>query len=89
MLAFAPLVYVLCFLTSAVCAALLARGYVRSRTRFLLWCAACFILLALNNLLAVIDLVLLPKQVDLQIARVLSSLAGVSVLLYGFIWEMD
>ena len=89
MVEFAPLVYVLCFVTSSVCAALLARGYVRSRTKFLLWCAACFVMLALNNLLAVIDLVLLVTQVDLQPARVLSSLAGVLVLLYGFVWEMD
>ena len=87
--AVAPLVYVLCFLTSATCAALLVRGYVRNKTKFLLWSAACFVLLALNNLLAVIDLVILRTEVDLQAARVSASLAAVAVLLYGFIWETD
>jgi hypothetical protein len=89
MTGWAPLVYILCLLTSAVCAGLLIRGYRRSRTQILLWAAACFAFLALNNLLAVVDLVLLPQAVDLQILRALSSLAGVSVLLYGFIWETD
>ena len=85
----APLVYVLCLLTSAMCAALLVRGYVRNKTKFLLWSAACFVLLALNNLIAVVDLIILPIAVDLQIARVSASLAAVAVLLYGFIWETD
>jgi hypothetical protein len=89
MTAWAQLVYILCFLTSALCAGLLVRGYTRSRSRILLWSAACFVLLAMNNLLAVVDLVLLPTQVDLSAARIGSSLAGVLVLLYGFIWETD
>ena len=89
MTAWAQLVYILCFLTSALCAALLIRGYVRSRTRILLWSAACFVLLAMNNLLAVVDLVLLPTQVELGAARIGASLVGVLVLLYGFIWEAD
>jgi hypothetical protein len=87
--AWAPLVYVLCLLTSATCATLLVRGYVRNKTKFLLWSAACFVLLALNNLIAVVDLVILPVTIDLQIARVSASLAAVAVLLYGFIWETD
>ncbi len=85
---FAPAVYVLCFLTSAVCAALLVRSYRRSRTRLLMWSAACFILLALNNLLLVVDLLVLPT-VDLGLLRSLSSLAAVTTLLYGFIWETE
>ena len=89
MTAWAQLVYILCFLTSALCAGLLIRGYVRSRTRILLWSAMCFVLLAMNNLLAVVDLVLLPTQVELGTARIGASLAGVLVLLYGFIWEAD
>ncbi len=85
---FAPAVYVLCFLTSAVCAALLVRSYRRSRTRLLMWSAACFTLLALNNLLLVVDLLVLPA-VDLSLLRSLSSLAAVATLLYGFIWETE
>lgn len=89
MTAFAPAVYLLCLLTSGACAFLLVRGYVRSQTRLLLWSAACFVLLGVNNFLVVVDLVLTPPEVDLSILRNLASLAAVSTLLYGFIWELD
>jgi hypothetical protein len=89
MTAIGSLVYVLCLATSAVCAGLLIRGYMRSRTRILLWSAICFVLLALNNLLAVIDIVLIPDGIDLRLERIAASLAAVLILLYGFIWEMD
>jgi hypothetical protein len=45
-------------------------------------------LLAVNNLLVVIDLVVLPT-VDLVPLRNLASLAAVSVLLFGFVWETE
>ncbi|HYD27785.1 DUF5985 family protein [Brevundimonas sp.] len=81
-------VYGLCLLTSAVCAGLLIRSYSRSRQPLLLWSAACFSLLAINNLLVVLDMVVLHGT-DLSAARQLTSLAAVGVLLYGFIWEVD
>jgi hypothetical protein len=85
----APTIYTLCLLSSAICAWLLIRSFSRSRTRLLLWSAACFVLLALNNLLVVIDLLLTGPTVDLSIIRQLCSLAAVAILLYGFIWEVD
>jgi len=84
----APSVYLLCLLTSAVCAWLLARRYARSQTRLLLWAALCFGLLALNNLLVVLDLLVITS-VDLSLARLFASLVGILILLYGFIWELD
>ena len=81
-------VYGLCLLTSAACAALLVRSWLRSRQRLLMWSAACFILLALNNLMVVLDMVILPA-VDLAPARQITALAAVAVLIYGFIWEVD
>ena len=89
MTAFASAVYLLCLFASLVCAGLLVRSYLRNRTRLLLWSAACFSLLALNNLLLVADLLVFPATIDLLIVRNLASLAGVSTLLYGFIWELD
>jgi hypothetical protein len=89
MLGWAAAVYILCFLTSAVCAWLLVRSYVRSKARVLMWSAACFVLLAFNNFFVVVDLVVLPTAVDLTIPRNVSSLAAVMTLLYGFIWELD
>ena len=81
-------VYGLCLLTSGLCAALLFRSYGRSRQPLLLWSALCFSLLAVNNLLVVFDMVVLPG-VDFSVARQVTSLAAVGVLIYGFIWEVD
>jgi Family of unknown function (DUF5985) len=81
-------VYLLCFATSAGCGALLVRSYFRTRTSLLLWTATCFVLLAVNSFLVVVDIVLLP-QVDLQILRLIVTLAAIATLLYGFIWEID
>jgi hypothetical protein len=86
---FASAVYLLCLFASLVCAVLLIRSYVRKRTQLLLWSAACFSLLAFNNLLLVIDLLVLPTAIDLLVVRNLSSLAAAGTLLYGFIWELD
>jgi hypothetical protein len=88
MSALATTVYALCFLTSVTCSWLLVRSFLLNRTRLLLWSAACFVLLAVTNLLVVIDLVFLPT-VDLSPLRAAASLAAVSTLLFGFIWEVD
>jgi len=85
---FPTTVYLLCFLTSLVCAVLLARSYFAGRTPLLLFSALCFALLALNNLVVVIDLILLP-DISFQIWRLILALAAVSVLLFGFIWSME
>ena len=84
-----PAVYLLCFATSAVCLILLARSYLRTRMRLLLWSSLCFVFLAINNLLLFVDVVVFPAEVNLLPLRQLSSLIGVGVLLYGFIWETD
>jgi hypothetical protein len=81
-------VYILCFLTSGVCAALLLRAWARARSRLLFWTAVSFIFLALNNLGLVIDLVILPGE-GLRIARHAPAVFAVAVLLYGFIWEIE
>jgi hypothetical protein len=83
---FPAAVYALCFLTSSACALLLARSYMRTRARLLLWSALCFLFLAANNLLVIVDLVLLPTS-DFRLARHLLSLAALAVLLFGFIWD--
>ncbi|HEU4323823.1 MAG TPA: DUF5985 family protein [Roseiflexaceae bacterium] len=82
----ATLVYALCALTSLACAALLLRGYATSRARLLLWSGLCFAGLALNNVLLLVDKRLVPT-VDLSLWRTLPALAGISLLLYGLVWE--
>ena len=83
---FPAIVYLLCLVTSAACAWLLGRSYARSGMRLLLWSCICFVLLAANNLVLVIDLLVLP-QVDLQIARVSLAVAAAAALIWGLLWE--
>jgi hypothetical protein len=83
---FPTLVYLLCFATSAACAALLARSYFRTRTAMLMWSALCFVLLACNNFLVILDLLVFPDA-DFRAWRSLTALAAVGVLLFGFIWD--
>ncbi len=84
--AFEGTVYLLCVLTSLVCAYLLLRAWLRTRTRLLVWSSVCFWLLALNNLVLALDVLLLPDN-DLSVIRGFTALLAVSVLLVGFIWE--
>jgi hypothetical protein len=82
------LVYSLCFLTSVICAWLLLRSYLRSRTRLLLWSAIAFICLAVNNFFVLGDTILFP-DFNLLPFRYVAALAAVCVLIYGFIWEVE
>ena len=86
---FPAAVYILCFFTGSACAFLLARNYGRTRARLLMWSALCIVLLACNNLLVVVDLLVLPAEVSLRLARLGFSLAAVMVLLFGFIWDLE
>jgi drug/metabolite transporter superfamily protein YnfA len=76
----AAVVYILCAITSVLCAWLLWRGYRRSRAR---------VMLGLNNVLLVIDKVVFPDPavVDLSLWRSLPAVAGILLLLYGLVWE--
>jgi hypothetical protein len=82
----ATAIYLLCALTSIACAALLLRGYSQTRVRLLFWSGLCFVGLALNNILLVVDLKVLP-EIDLEFWRAVPALAGVAALLYGLVWE--
>jgi len=82
----AEAVYLLCTVTSAVCAVLLFRSYRRSKIRLLFWSTFCFVALALNNVVLFVDLVMVP-QVDLLALRGLVAIVGLSALLVSFIWD--
>ncbi len=81
-------VYLLCCITSLACAVLLLRGYQQSGVRLLLWSGLCFVGLALNNILLVVDTHIITST-DLSIVRSVPALVGISLLLYGLIWEAE
>ncbi|HET9683331.1 MAG TPA: DUF5985 family protein [Gemmatimonadaceae bacterium] len=81
-------VYALCALTSLACAWLLLRGFRQSRVRLLLWSGLCFACFALNNLLLIVDVRMVPEH-DLSVARSIPSLVGIALLLYGLVWERN
>jgi len=85
---FPTAVYSLCFVACLLCAFLLVRAYLATRARLLFWSASCFILLAVNALLVILDIIVFP-DIDFGLWRPAIALAGVSVLLFGFIWDLE
>lgn len=84
----AELTYVMCAATSVLCAVLLLRGYLRTRTRLLMWSTLCFIGLAINNILLFVDLVIFPgPDIDLRLERSGSALISIALLVIGLVWE--
>ena len=80
----AIIVYTMCTITSVACAVLLFRGYLRSRERLLLWSALCFVGLSISNITLLVDSQL---HADLSTVRTVPSLIGVSLLLFGLVWD--
>jgi hypothetical protein len=67
-------------------AVLLFRAFMRTRNTVLFWCALGFIGLALNNLLLIVDVVILP-DVALRPYRNLPALLGMVLMLFGLVWN--
>jgi hypothetical protein len=84
----AQTIYTLCTLTSLACAWLLFASYRRTRHRLLFWSGSCFAVMTVNNILLVLDKLVLP-DVDLYLARLITALIAVSLLLYGLIYEKE
>jgi hypothetical protein len=79
-------IYTLCALTAFACAALLLRGYFRTRHRLLLWSGLCFTGMLGNNVFLILDRIVFPAT-DLSTWRLASGLLALLPLLYGLIWE--
>ena len=82
----AEAVYILCAITSVLCAVLLLRSWAQTRTRLLFWSGLCFVGLALNNTLLFLDLVIVP-EIDLRYFRSGVALLSLLSLIYGLITE--
>lgn len=83
------ILYLMAVLTCIACTVMLARGYLRTRVRLLLWSALCFVGLSFSNILLFFDVVVFPTEVDLRLWRVSATAVGLVFLLYGFIWEAE
>jgi hypothetical protein len=83
----AATVYILGALITLLCAVLLLRAYGAVKQRLLLWSGLCFVGLTVSNVLLFVDLVMLPPDVNLHVARLATAAISMSVLLYGLIWE--
>jgi hypothetical protein len=82
----AEIVYLLCAVMSIVCAGLLIRSWLRTRSRLLLWSTLCFVGLAVNNLLLVVDL-LVVHDLDLSGLRQAAGVTAIALLVFGQVWE--
>jgi hypothetical protein len=83
----AAAVYVLCALTSLACAVLLLRAYQERAVRLLLWSGLAFIGFTLSNVMLVVDRLVVGPVLDLSIWRSVPVLAGLTVLIYGLVWD--
>jgi hypothetical protein len=84
----ANVVFLLCAATSLACAVLLLRGYLRNRVPLLLWSSLCFVGLAVNNVLLVVDLIIIPGR-DLLLFRNLSGFLSLALLCFGLVWDSE
>jgi hypothetical protein len=79
-------VFLLCALTSLTCCVLLWRGYRQTGVRLLVWSSLCFAGLAVDNVMLYVDSVIVP-DIDLAVLRRLPGLIGLSLLVFGLVWE--
>lgn len=85
----AAIIFVLCTITSFLCAIMLWRNWRASGHRLIFWTSLCFIFLTMNNGLLVLDEVLLGARYDLRLWRVALGLIAFSLLVYGLIAEEE
>lgn len=82
----ADAIYSLSAATSLAAAFLLWRQYRMTRTRLLLWSGIGFAGLAINNVLVLLDLGVLP-DISLALPRAIVGAASMLVLVYGLVRE--
>jgi hypothetical protein len=84
----AAAVYVLCTLTSALCAVLLLREHARTPSRLLLWSGLSFGVMVVSNALVFFDLIVWPTG-DLSLLRAASMCLAAALLVFGLVWDAD
>lgn len=82
----ASAVYILCAVTSFVCAYLLFRAYKENRFRLLLWCSIAFTGFTLNNILLFLDEKVI-HHIDMSTIRTIPGTIAIILMVYGLIKE--
>ena len=82
----AEAVYILCMLTSLVCALLLFRSYRAARSSMLLWSTLGFVGLAVANAFLVLDLIVF-HDVDMRVLRAAINTGAGLAMVAGLVWE--
>lgn len=82
------LVALLGALVTALCAALLLRGYSRARSPLLLWSGLCFAGLTVSNVLLVVDFSFFPEH-SFYMWRLGTAAAAMLLLVYGLVFESE
>jgi putative intracellular protease/amidase len=80
------LVYLLCAGTCLLCALLLLRGYRQTHVPLLFWSALCFTGLMVDNVIAYVDMAVVP-DVNLAIWRKIPGFIATVLLVFGLVWE--
>lgn len=84
----ASVIYGLCAFLALLCSVLLLQAYYKNKYKLLLWGGLCFVGLTISNALLVIDKLVI-ESIDFSTPRLISALIGMSVLLYGLIWDTE
>ncbi len=82
----ALVVYTLCFLTAAGCAVVLLGAYRRSRAPLLFWSGVCFVGLALNEAMVLVDTFVI-SDTSFFVVRNAIGLAALCVMLGSLILD--
>lgn len=82
----AKIVFLLCALTSLLCAVLLLRGYSRRAVPLLLWSGLCFVCFFLSNVTLFLDRFIVPAT-DLSLVHMGLTLTGLVLLVHGLVRE--
>jgi len=79
-------IYTLCAFTALCCSILLFQGAKRTKSRMLFWSGFCFAMLAMTNVLVIVDYYVIIDR-ELWPLRHGIVLVALSALIYGLIFE--
>lgn len=83
----AAVVYLLCALTSLLCAVMLFKAFKKSQFRLLFWSSMGFTGFFISNILLIVDVLVFPDVTYIIHFRSIPAVIGMVVMIYGLIME--